>query len=146
MNKISFMLDYFFDNIEERLKELNGIKSVEINNEDLELLVEYNDDITLDTLLDEIYNNITFIKGFKKNVDEECIDYKLLVDDLCCEYCYMNALIDLINNDAIVSISCDFGYDEKDGYDTFFNANVVVKIIKSKYTKELEEEIKKAFE
>ena len=48
-------------------------------------------------------------------------------------------------NDMIDALS-DLEAAQKDGYDTFFNANVVVKIIKSKYTKELEEEIKKAFE
>jgi hypothetical protein len=57
----------------------------------------------------------------------------------------MSTNYELIQNDAIVSISSDFGDDEL-GYESFFNANIVVKIIKSKYTKELEEEIKKAFE
>lgn len=151
MNKVKVILDVFSDNsLTDHLKQLDGIFNVEVNYGKEEFIIEYNDDINLTRILEEVksfckLDYTAFVGHFEKFVDEECVELNFVVDDLCCEYCYMSTNYELIQNDAIVSISSDFGDDEL-GYESFFNANIVVKIVKSKYTKELEEEIKKAFE
>ena len=63
-----------------------------------------------------------------------------IIDDMCCEYCYMGFVMDLFENDKIKSIKSNFDFNKPAfnvefliEYDKKYNEEDLIKYIKEKY-------------
>lgn len=51
--------------------------------------------------------------GFDKGNYNDYDEYIYTVNDLCCEYCHMNFINDLFDNDNIYSVKSNFSFIDK---------------------------------
>lgn len=55
------------------------------------------------------YSNLV---EFNKDYERKTKILKYIVDDMCCEYCYMGLVMDLFENDKIKSVKSNFDFDK----------------------------------
>ena len=131
MDKLTLKIEYtdFLNNdLENYLKDLNGVKIIKINNDKNEIYVEYDSNIISLRLLKreillyldlvKIPSIVAFNKNFKNGIRKDCI----LIKDLCCEYCLNGMIEELLEIDGIESTK-----EEKD-------ENIKIDGIESAYT------------
>ena len=112
MDKLTLKIEYtdFLNNdLENYLKDLNGVKIIKINNDKNEIYVEYDSNIISLRLLKreillyldlvKIPSIVAFNKNFKNGIRKDCI----LIKDLCCEYCLNGMIEELLEIDGIES-------------------------------------------
>ena len=129
MDKLTLKIEYtdFLNNdLENYLKDLNGVKIIKINNDKNEIYVEYDSNIISLRLLKreillyldlvKIPSIVAFNKNFKNGIRKDCI----LIKDLCCEYCLNGMIEELLEIDGIESAYTDFDYNNK------FNVNIFI--------------------
>lgn len=116
-------LTIIFDNwshheLKEYLASLNGVLEVIIKNDEfLEIYIKY-DPILIDAkiLKMEIVFFLNIIVpsliSFDKHLKENTTDYKIIREDICCEWCFMGAIEDLFEIDGISSAYSNFNPDE----------------------------------
>lgn len=119
MNKLTLKLDIIsYNDLINYLKQLDGVKTTNINNETDEIYLEYDQlIISLDTLKKQIllYLNILelpSIVSFDKHVDNTKKDI-IIINDLCCEYCLKGMIEELLDTNGIISAYSDFDYHNK---------------------------------
>ncbi len=132
------------DDLAYYLKTLDGVKSVKINNEENEIYVEYASNIiSLKLLKMEILLYLDIVKipsivAFNKYSKNNIKEYRIVIKDLCCEYCLKGMIDDLLETDGIISAYSDFDYINK------YNLNIFItydeNIINKKKIVELEEQ------
>lgn len=116
MKELTIILDSWGHNeLEDYLLSLNGILDVTIKIEEvLEIYIQY--DFTLITQKMIKYEILLFldilkmpsILAFDKRSDVETLEYKILRDDICCEYCLEGAIDDLFEIDGIEKVESNF--------------------------------------
>ena len=149
--KFSYLIDASLKGLEEYFKTIDGVEECSVNLSEESIRIKYNDKLNVMMIVNEIKlyskeENDCFIAHFEKYVDDELGEYIYHTDDLCCEYCYMGALYELIQMDEIVCVNTDFGWNEELGYESYFDVDIKIKYIKSKWTEESEKKIKEVFE
>ena len=147
MDKLTLKFDYceyFNDEFTTYLSSLEGVNFVNIDYSNDDIYVEYDSlTISLKVLKMEImmYLNITKIPSllaFDKHIDG-CKKYTIVIKDLCCEYCLMSNIEDLLETDGIVSAYTDFDYNNK------YNVNIFITYDEKIISKEEVDKINKKF-
>lgn len=131
--------------LKEYLVSLNGILEVEITNiDDLKIYVKYDSNlINLKTIKMEILLFLDVIKipsiiSFNKHSKNSLSKYTIIIENLCCEYCFKGMIEELLVTDGIESAYSDFDYDNKKNvaisicYDNNLIAGEVLKKIENK--------------
>ena len=129
--------------IKEYLLSQDGITNVDVNYDDffIEINVEHDDKVTpvmvmkyIDLFCEYKYSRLV---EFNKVTNKEVKILKYNVYDMCCEFCYMNLMQDLLENDNIISAKSDYDLRR-----SAFNVNFTIEYINSseediiKYIKE----------
>lgn len=147
MQKITLKIEYsafFNDDLINYLSSLDGVIASNINKDNNEIYVEYDSsvislkllktEIILYLDLTKIPSIISFDKHCKNNIKKE----KIIVEDLCCEYCLKGMIEDLLEIDGIESAYTDFDYVNK------YNVNIFItydeKLINNDKLNELKEQ------
>lgn len=122
MQKLTLKLDcsvFYWKDLVEYLTDLKGINLVKIDNDNSDIYVEYDSNvISLKVLKYEILYCLNLLKtpsiiGFDKH--STCMIYKekIVIKDLCCEYCLKGMIEDLLETEEITSAYTDFDYINK---------------------------------
>lgn len=106
------------DNISNELKEFlltqEGILEVKINEKELNMEVEviHNEKTTPIIIMKYIElfqnNNFSSMMAFDKEIKNNKKELKYIVEDICCEYCYMGLIKEMFNNNKIYSVKTNF--------------------------------------
>lgn len=106
--------DFIGDELKEYLSVQEGIISVTTSseNEGVCLNIEYDNNITPEMIYSFIvlfkkYNN-SYLFKFDKGLEGSFKTYTHIVEDMCCEYCYMNFVEELFKNENIKSITSNY--------------------------------------
>ena len=95
-----------------------GITNVEINYDDyfIKLNIKLNEKTNPNIVMKYIelfeeykYSNLV---EFNKEYTGKFKTLKYIIDDMCCEYCYMGLVMDLFENDKIKSVKSNFDFDK----------------------------------
>lgn len=119
MNKLTLKLDIIsYNDLINYLKQLDGIKSANINNENDEIYLEYDQSvISLNILKKHILLYLNVLKlppiiSFDKHIDNTKKDI-IVINNLCCEYCLKGMIEELLDTNGIISAYSDFDYHNK---------------------------------
>ena len=123
-----------------------GITNVEIDYDDylIKLNVKFNEKTNPNIVMKYIelfekhkYSNLV---EFNKEYEGKIKTLKYLIDDMCCEYCYMGLVMDLFENDKIKSVKSNFDFKKPAfnieftiEYDEKYEEEDLIKYIKEKY-------------
>ena len=117
MKELTLKYDEYciYSDIENYLLTLKGIKSAKFNENKSEVFIEYDPNlITIKLILIEIdlfiNTNSPSLFGFDKHSNNKLLDYEIVINDLCCEYCLKGNIEDLILIDGIESARTDYDY------------------------------------
>lgn len=134
MKKITLKIEYsnFLNNdLINYLSTLDGVTFSKVDNENNEIYVEYDSSIiSLNILKMEIllYLDITKIPSivsFDKHSNGNNIKKdKIIIKDLCCEYCLNGMIEDLLEIDGIERAYTDFDYMNKFNVNIFITYNI----------------------
>lgn len=117
MNRLTIKVKYYDlwnKEFQEYLLSLNGIMNVINDKENDECItVEYNDEITLNILMKEIWlfldiNNIPSISYFNKHMETKLNEYVFNIEHLCCEWCLFSNIEELLYIDGISEVYTNF--------------------------------------
>lgn len=123
-----------------------GITNVEINYDDyfIKLNIKLNEKTSPNIVMKYIelfekykYSNLV---EFNKEYKGKIKTIKYVIDDMCCEYCYMGLIMDLFENDRIKSVKSNFDFNKTAikiefviEYDEKYKEEDLIKYIKEKY-------------
>lgn len=102
-----------------------GITNVEINYDDyfIKLNIKFNEKTNPNIVMKYIelfeeskYSNLV---EFNKEYENKTKILKYIIDDMCCEYCYMGLVMYLFENDKIKSVKSNFDFN-KPAFDVEF--------------------------
>lgn len=128
MQKLTLKLDgSVFDekDLVEYLTALKGINLVKIDNDNSNIYVEYDSNIiSLKILKYEILYCLNLLKtpsiiGFDKHSRCMISKGKIVIKNLCCEYCLKGMMEDLLEIEGITSAYTDFDYTNKKGVNIY---------------------------
>ena len=116
MSELTIIIDNWgHKELKEYLMSLNGILDVIIKNEEqLEIHIKYNSNlitpkiIRLEILLFLDILKIPSILAFDKHSPIKISEYKIIRNDICCEYCFKGAIDDLFEIDGIEKVESNF--------------------------------------
>lgn len=124
----------------------NGITDVDINYDDyfIKLNISFNEKTNPIIVMKYIelfekykYSNLV---EFDKKYDGKIKILKYIVNDMCCEYCYMGLVMDLFENDKIKSVKSNFDFNKPAfniefiiEYDEKYTEEELIEYIKDKY-------------
>lgn len=124
----------------------DGITDVEINYDDyyIKLNIKLNEKIGPNIVMKYIElfekNKYSNLVEFNKDYDGKTKTLKYVIDDMCCEHCYMGLVMDLFENDKIKSVKSNFVFDKPAfnieftiEYDENYKKEDLIKYIKEKY-------------
>lgn len=100
--------------IKDYLLKINGIEDIKINLDTGEIYIKYNN-ISIKLILMEVELFLDVVKfpsliGFDKHSKNKLLDYEMIINDLCCEYCLKTNIDILFETDGIESVRTDFDY------------------------------------
>ena len=138
------MKNYFLiiKEIKEYLLKINGIDDVKINFDTGEINIKYSN-ISIKVILMEVELFLDVVKlpsliGFDKHSKNKLLDYEMVINNLCCEYCLKINIDKLLTIDGIESVRTDFDYINKKDVKIFIKYDSNKKNIES--IKKLESE------
>lgn len=136
----------FSPELKEYLLAQNGVISVEFTLKDFmtEANIEFTDGTNPIIIMKHIelfekykYSNLV---EFDKVREGKTKILKYIVDDMCCEYCYMGLVMDLFENDRIKSVKSNFDFKTPAfniefiiEYDEKYEEKDLIKYIQEKY-------------
>ena len=96
------------------LLKINGIEDIKINLDTGEIYIKYTN-ISIKLILMEVELFLDVVKfpsliGFDKHSKNKLLDYEMIINDLCCEYCLKTNIDILFETDGIESVRTDFDY------------------------------------
>lgn len=111
MQEVTFKFDNVIisNDFSDYFLSLKGIKDINYKNDDyLEITIQYTNDISLKQIkLElELYFNILKIPEmlfFDKHIKKDLKKEKIVIKDMCCEYCIKGTIEDLFDTNGIVS-------------------------------------------
>ena len=100
--------------IKDYLLKINGIEDIKINLDTGEIYIKYNN-ISIKLILMEVELFLDVVKfpsliGFDKHSKNKLLDYEMVINDLCCEYCLKTNIDILFETNGIESVRTDFDY------------------------------------
>lgn len=123
-----------------------GITNVEINYDDyfVKLNIKLNEKTNPNIVMKYIelfekskYSNLV---EFNKEYEGKIKTLKYIIDDMCCEYCYMGLVMDLFENDKIKSVKSNFDFNKPAfnvefliEYSEDYNEQELIEYIRNKY-------------
>jgi len=123
-----------------------GITNVEINYDDyfIQLDIKFNEKTNPYIVMKyiELFEKYkySYLVEFNKEYDGKIKTLKYIIDDMCCEYCYMGLVMDLFENDKIKSVKSNFDFKKPTfniefiiEYDEGYEEEDLIKYIKEKY-------------
>lgn len=142
MKKLTIVIDAWGHNeLKEYLLSLKGIIDVNINNDkDLEITIWYDHNLISTKIINlEIFAFLNISKtpsllSFDKHSDQKLSTYKIIREEICCEYCFKSTVEDLFNISGIEKVESNFinSYYRKrsDGEKTiiiyiYYNENII---------------------
>ena len=117
MNRITIGFDTFLDNgLLEYLKTIDGIENCDINDSNLTIIYKF---ISLKVIIKEICLYLDILRrpsvlSFDKHLTNKLEEYKLVINDLCCEFCLKHDIEELLYVDGINSDYSNYAFDDKD--------------------------------
>lgn len=116
MAELTIIIDHWgHKELKEYLMSLNGILDVIIKKqEQLEIYIQYNPNLTtpkiirIEILLFLDILKIPSILAFDKHSTIKTSEYKIIRNDICCEYCFKGAIDDLFEIDGIEKVESNF--------------------------------------
>ena len=148
MEKLSLKLDYVNfaeENLIKYLTSLKGVNLVRIDRNNFDIFIEYDSNvISLKVIKYEILYylnllNIPSIIGFDKHSICAVFKKKIIIKDLCCEYCLKGMIEELLEINGIESVWTDFNYINK------YDVNIYVTYNEDKISLEKINEIEEEF-
>ena len=134
MSELNIIIDNFGHNeLKEYLMSLNGIFDVKITNDEyLDIYLKYDSSlITLNIIKMEIFNFLDIMKNpsmiaFNKYSKYKTLDYTIIRDKICCEYCFKGAIDDLFNIAGIEEVNSNY-LEKKENIiiDIKYNPNII---------------------
>ena len=134
MKKITLKIEYsnFLNNdLINYLSTLDGVTFSKVDNEKNEIYVEYDSSIIslnifkMEILLYLDITKIPSIVSFDKHSNGNNIKKdKIIIKDLCCEYCLNGMIEDLLEIDGIERAYTDFDYMNKFNVNIFITYNI----------------------
>lgn len=100
--------------IKDYLLKINGIEDIKINLDTGEIYIKYNN-ISIKLIFMEVELFLDVVKlpsliGFNKHSKNKLLDYEMVINDLCCEYCLKINIDILFETEGIESVGTDFDY------------------------------------
>lgn len=117
MNRIIIEFDTFLDKgLLEYLKTIDGIENCDINEGKISIV--YKDNMSLFVIVKEICLYLDILRrpsilSFDKHLTNKLEEFKLVINDLCCEFCLMHDIEELLYVDGINSAYTDYDFDDK---------------------------------
>lgn len=126
MKHLTLNLECWIDmEVLEYLMQLDGVDKALVN-EDKDTLDIYYDDkiIPLKILVMEVelflkIDKLPSIIGFDKHSDKELVKKNVVVEDICCEYCVMGNIYDLLLMKGIEKVSTDYNFEKWENVNFF---------------------------
>lgn len=132
--------------LKDYLLSQEGITNVEINYDDcfIKLDIKLNEKANPNIVMQYIelfgeYKNSNLVE-FNKESKEKTKELKYIVDGMYCEYCYMDLVRHLFENDRIKAVKSDFDFNNPFNkaevlieYDEKYDKEDLIKYIKEKY-------------
>ena len=115
------------EEIKEYLLSQEGINEVEIKKIDFksEVTIKHNNKISPIIIMKYIglFEKIEYstLLEFNKKLNKETKILKYNVDDICCEYCYKNLIMELFDNKFINSVKSNFDF-----YESVFEVELLI--------------------
>ena len=132
--------------LREFLLSQEGITDVEIDYDNyfIKLNIKLNEKTTPNIVMKYIelfekskYSNLV---EFNKNFNNKSKTLKYVIDDMCCEFCYKDLVMELFKNDKIKSVKSNYDFNKSAyniefiiEYDEDYNETELIKYIKEKY-------------
>lgn len=132
--------------LREFLLSQEGITDVEIDYDNyfIKLNIKLNEKTTPNIVMKYIelfekskYSNLV---EFNKNFNNKNKTLKYVIDDMCCEFCYKDLVMELFKNDKIKSVKSNYDFNKSAyniefiiEYDEDYNEKELIKYIKEKY-------------
>lgn len=119
MKKLTLQIDdYIVKEIVNYLFTINDIINVEINNKENIITITYQGNKLNSYILKKeimLFLNIQkpTIMSFDKHSEKETKSRIIIINDLCCEYCLMNMIEELLDKKGIEKVFSDFDYNHK---------------------------------
>ena len=117
MKHLTLNLECWIDmEVLEYLMQLDGVSKALVNEDKDTLDVYYDESIMpLKILIMEIelflnHEKVPFIIGFNKHSDSILNERVVIVDDVCCEYCVMGNIYDLLLMKGIEEVNTDYDF------------------------------------
>ena len=110
--------DHINDELKEYLLTQDGIENINFNKKDFltELDIEYNDKTTPNLIMKyiELFQKKKYpiLFEFDKCTISNFKILKYIINDMCCEYCYKNLVMDLYENENIKAVKSNFEYNK----------------------------------
>lgn len=147
---MKLVIDKFISLNSDELKEFllmqEGITSVKVDENDsfITLNITHDKKTTPELIIRYVEMtqkfNYSMLFEFDKETKGKFKTLKYIIDDVCCEYCYRDFVMDLFENKKIKSVKSDFDY-----YKTVFNIEFIIEYDESYSEKELIEFIKEKY-
>lgn len=128
MQKLTLKLDcsvFYDEDLNKYLTSLKGVNLVKIDKNNFAIYIEYNSNIiSLKILKYEILYCLNLLRipsiiGFDKHSTCMISKKKIVIKDLCCEYCLKGMMEDLLEIEGITSAYTDFDYTNKKGVNIY---------------------------
>lgn len=132
--------------LREFLLSQEGITDVEIDYNDysVKLNIKLNEKTTPNIVMKYIelfekskYSNLV---EFNKEYNKKSKKLKYVIDDMCCEFCYKDLVMELFKNDKIKSVKSNYDFNKSAyniefiiEYDEKYSEEELIKYIKEKY-------------
>lgn len=135
MSKLTLVIDnWSHKELKEYLLSLKGINNVSVQN-DKQVVIDilYDESmIDLKVIKEEIFlfidaNRVPSLIGFDKHFEIEIRKEKVVLKDICCEFCLKETIEKLFNNDGIEKIVTDFDdiYDKEFNFEFTYDPNIL---------------------
>ena len=138
--------DMISEEVREYLLTQEGITDVKIDEKEFFVIlnIKYNEKTTPEIIMKyiELFQicDYSLLFEFDKETEGNYKIYKYVVDDMCCEYCYRNLVMNLFENKKIKSVKSNFEYN-KPAFnieftiecDETYSENELIEYIKEKY-------------
>lgn len=118
MAELTMRIDYLYSidtELEQYLLNLGGVSKVNHSGEIIS--IEYDpkiisiEMIKLETFLFLGINKIPSLMAFNKHPKYKTVKKLIVIDDICCEYCFKLLIQELLLNKGIEKVDSDFKYD-----------------------------------
>ncbi len=130
MQKITLIINEpLYKELKEYLLTVTGIKEAELDlsNDQIDILYDENQtSIKLIKMEIELFlnlNKMPYILSFNKHDDSTLVNNTIVIDNLCCEYCLMGMIEELLETKGIISAESDYDYHTKENIKININYN-----------------------